>query len=61
MTAILFITCVVWLIGFMLSVQAMSDEPHHIQSRTAILIACAFWPIALAVAIVRIIIGTIKQ
>lgn len=54
MTVTLFITCVVWLIGFMLSVQAMSDEPHHIQSRTAILIACAFWPIALAVAILRI-------
>jgi len=53
-TVTLFITCVVWLIGFMLSVQAMSDEPHHIQSRTAILIACAFWPIALAVAILRI-------
>lgn len=54
MTVIFFITCVIWLIGFMLSVQAMSDEPHHIQSRTAILIACAFWPIALAVAILRI-------
>lgn len=61
MTVILSIACVVWLIGFMLSVQAISNEPHQIPSRTAILIACAFWPIALAVAIVRIVIGTIKQ
>lgn len=61
MTVILLITCVIWLIGFMLSVQAISNETHQIPSRTAILIACAFWPIALAVAIVRIVIGTIKQ
>ena len=60
MTVIFFITCVVWLVGFMLSVQALSNEPHQVPSRTAILIACAFWPLALAVAIVRIIIGTIK-
>ena len=60
MTVLFFITCVIWLIGFMLSVQALSNEPHQVPSRTAILIACAFWPLALAVAIVRIIIGTIK-
>lgn len=60
MTIVLFITCVIWLIGFMLSVQAMSNEPHQITSRTAILVACAFWPLALAVAVVRIIVGTIK-
>jgi len=54
MTVLFFITCVIWLIGFMLSVQALSNEPHQIPSRTAILIACAFWPIALAVAILRI-------
>lgn len=61
MTVILFITCVVWLVGFMLSVQALSNEPHHIHSRTAILIACAFWPVAVAVAILRIIVGTVTK
>lgn len=61
MTVTLFITCVVWFIGFMLSVQALSNDPHHITSRTAILVACAFWPLAIAVAVVRIIVGTIKQ
>ena len=54
MTVVFFITCVVWLIGFMLSVQAMSNDNSTTLSRTAILIACAFWPIALAVAILRI-------
>lgn len=59
MTVILLITCVIWLIGFMLSVQAVSNDPDigTAVPRTAILIACAFWPVALAVAFVRIIIG----
>lgn len=63
MTITLFITCVVWLIGFMLSVQALSNDSAIASAspRTAILVACAFWPMAIAVAVVRIIIGAIKQ
>lgn len=57
MTVVFFIACVIWLVGFMLSVQALSNEPHQVPSRTAILIACAFWPLAVALAATRIIVG----
>jgi len=61
MTATLFVACVIWVFGFMLAVQAMSNNAETTLSRAAILTACAFWPVAVVVAIIRIIIGTIKQ
>ena len=57
MTATLFVTCVIWLFGFMLAVQAMSNNAETTLSRAAILTACAFWPVAVVVAIIRIAIG----
>lgn len=61
MTVILFITCVIWLVGFMLSVQAISNDPDvGASSRTAILVACAFWPVALFIAVLHIFLGEKK-
>ena len=57
MTATLFVVCVIWLFGFMSSVQAMSNNTETTLSRTAILTACALWPVAVVVAIIRIAIG----
>lgn len=57
MTATLFVACIVWLFGFMLAVQAMSNNVETTLCRGAILTACTLWPVAVIVAIIRIAIA----
>lgn len=47
----------IWVLGWINAVQMLSsDEETSNLSRAAILIGCAFWPVALAIAIVRIVV-----
>lgn len=58
MTATLFVACIIWLFGFMLAVQAMSNNAETALSRMAILTACTLWPVAVIVAVIRIAIAS---
>jgi len=59
MTLILYSSLfLLWLIGYINAVQAFSNDAEaSVLSRTAINVACVLWPIAVVIALIRIIFG----
>ena len=59
MTYILYVSLfILWLIGYINAVQAFSNDPEaNVLSRTAINVACVLWPIAVVIALIRIVFG----
>lgn len=49
---------ILWLIGYINAMQAFSNDPEaNTLSRIAINAACILWPIAVVIALVRIVFG----
>ena len=59
MTYILYVSLfILWLIGYINAMQAFSNDAEaNVLSRTAINAACILWPIAVVIALVRIVFG----